>query len=300
MPKRVELDEIADDLYSRPPAAFTATRNARAREARDAGDVALADALQRMHRPTVAAWLANLLVRQHPQEVARLLALGVALREAQAAFDGAALRRLSEERHDVVGGLCRDAQRLADERNQSVSDAVVRELEKTLEAGLFDPEAAGELQRGRLTRALTYSGIGFSPASQGSSVRSSSSSSSVQSPRGHGQSTRRERAPDLPGRAGTRAQLASALRDAQREARDARRAARRATTALATAERAGERERAALSAAEAELARRRETARAAQRVVARARANRDEAEREARRAEQRTAAIRRRSGGDPS
>lgn len=276
-----ELEEIADQLYSRSPAEFTAARNAEAREAREAGNAELADALRRMHKPTVAAWLANLLVRERPREVADLVALGTALRKAQAAFDGEALRHLSAQRHDVVGGLSRDARRLAAERGQSATGTVVRDLEETLEAALYDPSAAEQLERGRLTGALAYSGIGFPSTG---AVRSN---------------TRRKRAPESAGGAGgagvKEVAHGSALRQAQHDARDARRAAERAATALATAERASAREKDALSAAETELARRREATRAVQRAVARARADRDAAEREARRAEQRVEAVRRRT-----
>lgn len=295
--RRGPLDEIADELYSCPPAEFTVARNTAAREARKGGDTELADSLQRMHKPTVAAWLANLLVRERSREVAHLVELGTALRKAQAAFDGEALRRLSEQRHGVVRSLSQDARRLADERDQKLSDAVLRELEGTLEAAVFDPDAAVQLQRGRLTGALAYSGIGFPSLVEASP--SSSSTGALTESRGKSPT----RAGRTPGRKPAEGHLrdasskgaphASALRLADREAQGARRAAQRATTALRDAERACEREKAALSAAEEELARRREVARAARRALARARADQEAAQRRARRAEQRAETVRR-------
>lgn len=244
-----------------------------------------------MRKPTVAAWLANVLVRQRCQEVARVVELGAALRKAQAAFDGGTLRRLSRQRHDLVQGLIADAQHLAEMRGQKISDAATREVEQTIEAALFDADAAEQLQRGRLTGALEYSGIGF-PAQPGLGRPSADSptdrrAAGRRAKTNEGPQTRRER---------TRARDAGAgseLREAQHSARDARRGAELAATALGASELALERERTALSAAEAELARRRELTRSAQREVTRARTDRDAAERSARRAEEKLEGLRR-------
>jgi len=308
--KRAELDEVAEEVYACVPAEFTAIRNAKAHEARAAGKVELADALRRLQKPTAAAWLANLLVRALPRKVADLVAFGAALRSAQAALDGEALRRLSEQRGRVVGGLSHDARRLAAERGQNLSDAVIRELELTLEAAIFDPGAAEQLQRGRLTGALTYSGIGLpslTPSSSTASMtvptapgpsRASTAASRHSCPtadrsggrgdRGTRKGTRTRKGTGGAGLGETTRKLA--LREAQAEMRDALKAAQRATTAVMVAERAHARKRAAVSIAEAELARRREGARAAQRAVVRARADRDAAERLVRKAEQRVGA----------
>ncbi len=296
-----DLEQAADELYSRAPDEFTAARNAKVRDARAAGDLELAEGLRILHKPSVAAWLANVLVRERAREITDLLTLGAALREAQASFDGEALRRLSEERRKVVDTLSREARRLARERGRTVSNPVVRDLEGTLEAGLLDPAAAEQLQRGRLTGALAYSGVGFpsplsTPPSSPTSVASPgrSRAATVQGTR-----TRTPMKGKTELAAGPRVTFTSALRQAQLDARDARRAAARASTALTSAERATEREKAALSAAQAELTRRREIALGAQRALARARAGRDAAEREVRRAEQRLEATRRAGGTRP-
>ncbi len=57
------LEEIADELYGLPPEEFTAARDARACALR-ASDRALADAVCALRRPTTAAWLVDLLVRE--------------------------------------------------------------------------------------------------------------------------------------------------------------------------------------------------------------------------------------------
>ena len=139
-------------------------RDERAATARRAGERELAAAIKELRRPRVGAWLANLLVRERPDEVSELLAVGTELRQAQAHLAHEDLRRLSKERRRVVASLAADALELARDRGQSVSDAAARELEATLEAAILDAGAAGQLEAGRLTVALGYAGLGWAGA----------------------------------------------------------------------------------------------------------------------------------------
>jgi hypothetical protein len=154
----VDLDSAADQLYGLAPAEFTAARDRLAAEARSAGDRELAAAVKKLKRPTVAAWLANLLVRERGEEVDRLVALGRQLREAQEQLDAGELRRLSQQRHQVAAGLVAQARQLA---GQPTSESVARDLQETLEAAMSDPQAVEALSSGRLTVAISYSGLGF-------------------------------------------------------------------------------------------------------------------------------------------
>jgi len=97
----VDADEVADELYALPPGQFTATRNARAREAKAAGDRETATRIATLRKPTVLAWLVNLLVRELPDEIGGFLDLGDALREATATLSGPELRQLSGQRHRI-------------------------------------------------------------------------------------------------------------------------------------------------------------------------------------------------------
>ncbi|MFI9549933.1 hypothetical protein ACIHAR_39560 [Streptomyces sp. NPDC052016] len=72
----MDLDAVADELYALPPGEFTAARDEHAKAARATGDRELADQTRRLRRPTQAAWASNLLVREDPDEVERLLQLG--------------------------------------------------------------------------------------------------------------------------------------------------------------------------------------------------------------------------------
>ena len=155
----IDLDTVADELYGALPSEFTSRRDALAGEARRAGDRALAAEVKKLRRPTMGAWLANLLVRERRDEVAQLLDLGSALRQAQATLATADLRRLSQERHRLLTDLEQEAGHLADRHGQAVSGAVAQELSDTLEAATADPDAADALRAGRLTTGLHYSGL---------------------------------------------------------------------------------------------------------------------------------------------
>ena len=285
------FEEIARDLYGRRPGEFTAARDALAREVRAAGDAELAAALLRLRRPTLAAWLANVLVRELPRAVDHLIEIGAQLRAAQAALDAAELRRLSSERHDVVEELSRSARELAATRGERVGDSSIRELAETLEAASFDPEIADRVRSGRLTSALSYSGMGFPPDAVGGS-----SAGPRPAAAGRGKTPEPPEPPEAPeppgattrakaGKDATPTEGARAAREAREAVRAARRAAGLAAAALSAAERSAEHERESLTAAEMELARRREAAGKAEREVKRARADRDAAQREVRRTE---------------
>ena len=71
-----------------PPQEFTTTRGTRKKETRAACDRKLAAAIHLLPKPTTAAWLANQLVREHPDEIGGFLDLGVVLREATTTLRG--------------------------------------------------------------------------------------------------------------------------------------------------------------------------------------------------------------------
>jgi hypothetical protein len=156
----VDVESVADELYGLPPGEFTAARDARSAAAKGDGDRDLAAAIRKLARPTAAAWLANLLVRERTQQVEQLLELGAAMREAQAELAGDQMRQLAVQRRQIVSALGREAGQLAVERGQPVSRSIREEMEGTLEAALADPDAAEALSSGRLTTSLRYTGLG--------------------------------------------------------------------------------------------------------------------------------------------
>jgi len=156
----LNLAQVADELYGLPPSAFREARDERAGQARAAGDRDLADAIRKLRRPTVSAWLVNRLAREAPGQVDELLELGESLREAQQALAGDRLRELSTQRRRLVTGLVQEARRLAEQAGQPFSASAEREVQDTLEAALADPAVADAVRSGRLTTALSYAGLG--------------------------------------------------------------------------------------------------------------------------------------------
>ena len=156
----MNLAQVADELYALTPTEFRAARDERAAQARASGDADLAGAIRKLRRPTVSAWLVNLLVREAAGQVGELLELGGSLREAQQALAGDRLRELSAQRRHLVTAIYRDAKRLAARAGQQVSAQTEREVRDTLEAALADPDIADAVRSGRLTSALSYAGLG--------------------------------------------------------------------------------------------------------------------------------------------
>ena len=154
------LDEIAEELYGVPPDAFVEERTAARDRAKAGGDKELAKAIAALPKPTTAAWVANLLVRRQPGEIAQLRELGELLRQAQANLSGDQLRQLGQQRNQVVAALARQARGLAHAEGHDVSSAVAEQVESTLRAAVVDPDAGEALAAGRLTTALSYSGLG--------------------------------------------------------------------------------------------------------------------------------------------
>lgn len=154
------MGRTVGELYSLHPSKFTAARDAMAQELRRSGHRELADEVKRLHRPSVSAWMANLLSRTEPDQVDNLVKLGDRLRAAQAILSAAGLRELSVERRRLVAALAKRANELAGHEGYDPGGPALRELEGTLEAAVADELVGAALARGCLTIALHYSGLG--------------------------------------------------------------------------------------------------------------------------------------------
>ncbi len=165
------LEDIAAELYGAHPETFVASRAEGVAAARASNDQPLARSIAALRKPTVGAWLANLLAREETEQVQQLVELGGALREAQDLLDPDELRTLGRQRHQVVASLVTWARRRAAELGHPASQAAAQELEDTLSAAMVDPAAGAQLLQGRLTHGLSYAGFGevSSPAATGSS-----------------------------------------------------------------------------------------------------------------------------------
>jgi hypothetical protein len=153
------LREVAEELYGLRPEEFTGARTAAEKEARGAGDRELAAAVKALRRPAVAAWAVNLLGRRNAELLTQVVSLGDSLRQAQAQLQGDELRELTRQRRRLVAAVTAEARSLAESEGQRLSDAVVRQVEETLQAAMADPRAAEAVLSGLLAQPLTSTGV---------------------------------------------------------------------------------------------------------------------------------------------
>jgi chromosome segregation ATPase len=153
----VDLDEAVGELYALSPDDFTARRSELAAEARENGDRPLATEIGKLRRPTIAAWLTNLMARERRDDLVRLQALATEMREAHRELDGSRIRELSAQRQAVLQDLTDTASTLSDRK---VGDSALQQVRETYDAAIADEGAEAAALSGQLTTALSYSGFG--------------------------------------------------------------------------------------------------------------------------------------------
>ncbi|MFC7246549.1 hypothetical protein ACFQO7_29065 [Catellatospora aurea] len=159
-------EETVRELYTALPEEFTAARDAAAAAAKAAGHSAQATAIKRLRRPTVAAWLVNLLAHRAPERIAELTALSAALRDAQRQLRGADLRALTVQRRELLSALAEQAVDLGVRAQPGLTPAKLpqAEVEQTLAAALADDEIAAQVRAGTVVKAVSYTGFGAASA----------------------------------------------------------------------------------------------------------------------------------------
>jgi hypothetical protein len=159
-----ELAGIAGPLYALPYGEFVAARTAAAKEVSSVGVTAaeqraLAAEVRALPKPSVAAWAVNMLAAHSPELLRELAGLGTSMQAAQDALDAADLRRLAQQRRQLLAGAVKTAQALAAQHGRAISAAVATEVEQTLRAATADPGAAAAVQSGWLLRTLSADGV---------------------------------------------------------------------------------------------------------------------------------------------
>ncbi|MEO5852265.1 MAG: hypothetical protein ABIQ15_07110, partial [Nocardioides sp.] len=148
---------IADALYAAPLGDFTPARDARVKELK--ADKPLAAAVKALRKPSLSAWVVNLLVRREADQVAQVLSVGRALRDAQASLDGDELRALTRQRRQLTAAVTARARGVAADAGVKVTQAVADQVEATLTAAMLDAGAAEAVRSGLLVAALAPSGV---------------------------------------------------------------------------------------------------------------------------------------------
>ncbi len=149
-PDDLDLDGRLDALFAAPADRFVATREALARELKQAGRRDDASAVHALRRPTVAVWSLNQMVRSRPDQLAALVAAGDELDTLQQAGGHAPhLRTAARRRRALLDELTEVASTFADR-----PDGVRASIAATLDAASLDPSLQDDLLRGRLTAEL--------------------------------------------------------------------------------------------------------------------------------------------------
>lgn len=147
---------IADELYALALGDFTPARDAKAKSLKGND---LAPRVKALKKPSVAAWVVNLLVRLETEQVEQVLTVGEALREAQASMSGEDLRALTRQRRQLTAAVTTRARALSREHGQKVTEAVAEQVEATLTAAMVDEGCAAAVRSGLLVTSLSATGV---------------------------------------------------------------------------------------------------------------------------------------------
>lgn len=265
----MDFDSAADELHTAPRSEFVALRDRRARQAQEEGDRDTARRIAALRKPTVAAWLVNLLARERPELLQQFLALGDSLRE------GSQLQEFAGRRRDLQQQLLREVEALAREQGQQVSSGTAQEITGTLNRALADAEAAATVRSGRLSSALEPS-----DALGEQWLTSVASQSSPSTPQSASQSTpQKPRRSTKSGRASTKSRAKSDDEQAraERQRREEQRAVEQAQVRLDRAEREAEQAHQEVEDLRRELDRAEQRRKKADKEVLQARSERDSA-----------------------
>ena len=152
-----ELLSIADELYGLAPGDFTPARDAKAKELKGSE---LSGQVKKLKKPSVAGWVVNQLVRHETEQVEQVLAMGEALRAAQAGLKGEELRALTRQRRQLTAAVTTRARSVAAGLGVKVTPAVADQVEATLTAAMVDEDCARAVRSGLLVTALASTGLG--------------------------------------------------------------------------------------------------------------------------------------------
>jgi hypothetical protein len=233
----VTLDEALDDLYGADPGEFVAERKRLARELKDAGDAAAADAVAKTRKPTVAAWALNQLARKQRRDVDLLLDAGHRLRQAQEGVVGGADRAAFEQAQKTERDALRRLTQHASELLGGASSQALSQISSTLRNAAVSEEGRELLARGRFTTPLESAGFDVFGSLPAPPARSKKTAPAAE----------KRKAADELKRAKAR------VRELEQDVREAEREAARLKSEWEKAERAAEKARAAVAQAQREL-----------------------------------------------
>lgn len=243
MSAEADLERAVDELYGADLEQFVQVRTRLAKELRDAGNRADADALAKLRKPTVAAWVLNRLARQHRRDVDLLLDAGHRLREAQAGVLSGSEKQTFEKarktEREALQRLTREAEKLVQARG-SAGGNVVSQVAESLRTAAISTAGRELLARGRFTEPSRAEGfdivgelVGTAPSQPRASAKQSETERAEREARA-GLRDAKERLRDVEARVRKAAQTADRL---EAEAEAARATEKNERTAAAAARR---------------------------------------------------------------
>ncbi|WP_224248937.1 hypothetical protein [Hyalangium gracile] len=151
------------ELYALPLSDFTRARDALAKELASKGQSKDAQAIRKLKRPVVTAWVVNQLAHQHPDHIEELLSAARDLEKAQRrAMSGLAAEPLKEANRAfqrALDALMKDVNDSLAATGRPPSGELIRQVDETLRtASLGSEEERTMLTQGMLTRPLRSSG----------------------------------------------------------------------------------------------------------------------------------------------
>ncbi|WIE76339.1 hypothetical protein [Curtobacterium sp. MCSS17_007] len=152
----MEFADVARELLLVAPADFVRERTARQRAVRK-DDRALATRIGGLRKPAPAAWAIDLLA--HDGALDEAVELGPAIRQAQVDADPDEIRRLRQQRSEVVAALAQAGADLASDAGHPLTSAVLDQVRATIEAAMADEHAGAAVRSGLLLRPLESAGF---------------------------------------------------------------------------------------------------------------------------------------------
>jgi hypothetical protein len=170
--KRGGADDRLDELYREHPDGFVAARNQLAKDVRAAGDRDEADRINKLRRPTAAAWLINRAALESPAALKQFADASRQLEEAQRqALEGGEAgadqwRTAAARERDAIAAVVELAERAARDAGHPPSERALELAGQTLRAATADPELRERALSGRLEREQSGATLG-TPAAAG-------------------------------------------------------------------------------------------------------------------------------------
>ena len=153
------------ELYVLPLDQFTRARDALAKELAAQGHTQESQAIKKLKRPVVAAWVVNRLAQQQPEHMDQFLssshALEIAHRRAMSGLASDQLKDANRAFQQSLDTLMKDVNASLTELGRDATGDLIRQVEETLRAAAMGTaEERAILARGTLTQPLRSSGFG--------------------------------------------------------------------------------------------------------------------------------------------